>query len=90
MRTTRLIVDEMRPADAYAEGYADCLRELEAGSEQRDLRDADRDARKLDEILDRIDALEPTPHLPDRPRLEREDEAISVANGWVPLIGEAA
>lgn len=64
MNTTALILDEMRPAEAYQAGYLEGLRESEEREANWNSLAATGCGRTLEGILDRIDLVEPKPHLP--------------------------
>lgn len=82
LNTTHLIVDEMRPADAYALGFADAL---QAQTSIEESEAASKAHVSLTAILDRIENIAPY-EFPPRDHVAYENEAIAVGNGeWKPL-----
>ncbi|MCR4338809.1 MAG: hypothetical protein NUW01_02865 [Gemmatimonadaceae bacterium] len=56
---TRIILDEMRPADAYVLGCEETLASFELGADQEASLQASRLSRRLDEILERVYRIAP-------------------------------
>lgn len=58
-------IDHMSSTDAYQLGWADRERAMIDDELDREAFAIGRRARDLDRILDRVDAVEPHPHLPE-------------------------
>jgi hypothetical protein len=56
-------LDMMRPAEAYQLGYTDCLHEHDLAAAGAAERAIALHTTRLDALLDRIDHIEPTPHM---------------------------